>query len=363
MTPLARIIADQIHRSGPIPVSDYMALALGHAEHGYYRRQDPLGAAGDFTTAPEISQMFGELIGLWCVTIWRMMGQPQGLRLVELGPGRGTLMADLLRAAGADQGFLRAASIHLVETSPVLRAKQREALAGVAVSWHDSVSELPDGPLLLVANEFFDALPIRQFIKDGAAWRERLIAVDDDGALRFVAGPEEVPPDALAATVRDAPDGAIAEVCPAGREIAAWLSGRLATQGGAALMIDYGPAASAAGDSLQAVKAHAYHPVLETPGDADLTAHVDFQALASAAALARAHGPVPQGEWLQRLGIGLRATQLVRTNPDKLAEVESAFRRLIHPDEMGTLFKAMALTHPAMTVLPGFESSGEQQDS
>jgi SAM-dependent MidA family methyltransferase len=359
MTPLARIIADQIRATGPLTVADYMTLALAHPEHGYYRRQDPLGAAGDFTTAPEISQMFGELIGLWCVTVWRMMGAPEAIRLVELGPGRGTLMADLLRAASADPGFMRAASVHLVETSPVLRGRQGEALADRLVTWHDRVEELPDGPLLVVANEFFDALPIHQYLRLDGAWRERMVDADADGILRFALG-EEAQPDLLAAAAA-APDGAIAETCPVGREIAGWLGRRLANQGGAALIIDYGPARSAVGDSLQAVRDHAYHPVLSQPGDADLTAHVDFQALAEAAAPARGFGPVCQGDWLQQLGIGLRAAQLVKSNPQRLADVQQAFHRLIHPDEMGTLFKVLALAHPALTALPGFESAVERQ--
>lgn len=357
---LHQLVLDRIAASGPIGVDDYMALALAHPEHGYYRRQDPLGAAGDFTTAPEISQMFGELIGLWCVTVWHMMGAPADVRLVELGPGRGTLMADLLRATSGDKGFHPA--VHLVETSPALRARQRQTLAGRDVTWHDSVDEVPDGPVLLVANEFFDALPIRQLQKQDGRWHERRIAAGPDGGLRFVPGPVSDDPQ-LAAAVAAAPDGAIAETCPAGRAIAAHIGARLAGQGGAALIVDYGPALPAAGDSLQAVKAHAYHPVLADPGDADLTAHVDFLALAAAAAPAAAHGPVPQGEWLQRLGIGVRAAQLVRANPARMPDLQAAYHRLIHPDEMGTLFKALALAHPALAVLPGFEPAGEQQQS
>ncbi len=354
VTPLATLLAERIRAGGPIPVADYMALALGHPRFGYYRTRDPLGRAGDFTTAPEISQLFGEIIGLWCATVWTMMGAPPRFHLAELGPGRGTLMADLLRAARVVPGFDEAAAVHMVETSEPLRQCQRQALVGHEVCWHDDLSSLPHGPMLLVANEFFDALPIHQYVKDAGQWRERLVDVEGDG-FRFVMGAPMAPdlPAAMAATG----DGAVAEVCPAGRAIAADLGARIAADGGAALIIDYGPAASAPGDSLQALRAHAYHPVLEAPGTADLTAHVDFPSLAAAAAPARAEGPVSQGRWLRGLGIEIRAAQLCRSNPGKAGEIIAGCNRLIDAAEMGTLFKVLGLAQAGLPTLPGFETS------
>jgi SAM-dependent MidA family methyltransferase len=354
VSPLARLLAERIREHGPITVADYMAAALGHPEHGYYMGRDPFGRGGDFTTAPEISQMFGEIVGLWCVVVWQMMGQPGRVVLVELGPGRGTLMSDILRAAATVPAFGKAAEIHLVETSPTLRARQRETLKGVEVAWHERFEQVPDGPLLLVANELFDALPIRQYEKRQGLWHERLIGLDTAGGLAFVLGPEAGPD--VAPGVRDAPDGSLAEVCEAGRALAAALADRIARHGGAALIIDYGPAASAPGDSLQAVRSHQYHPVLETPGEADLTAHVDFQALAESARTARVWGPLAQGELLMRLGITARAGILARSGgPEVVADVTRQLRRLIDPAEMGTLFKTLAITHPALPPPPGFE--------
>lgn len=353
MTPLARLLHDRITRTGPLSVAAFMAEALGHPEHGYYRKRDPLGAAGDFITAPEISQMFGELIGLALAVVWREMGMPPLVRLVELGPGRGTLMADLLRAARLVPPFAAALDVHLVETSPVLRDAQRRAVG--QATWHDGLDSIPDGPMLLVANEFIDALPIHQYRRDGGIWRERLIESAGDG-FRFTDGPQ-ADPALLPAAVRDAPDGAVAETCPAGRAVAARIARRLARDGGAAFLIDYGYARSAAGDSLQAVRAHAFHPVLDDPGEADITAHVDFQSLAEAAqaAGARAHGPVEQGLWLRLLGIEARAAALAKTaTPDQRERLLSGANRLIAPREMGTLFKILALTDPTLPTPPGF---------
>ena len=357
MSPVARLLAERIRAQGPVSVAEFMDLALAHPRYGYYRRQDPLGAAGDFITAPEISQMFGELIGLWSAVAWQAMGSPAAVVLAELGPGRGTLMADLLRAAAMVPGFRAALRLHLVETSPALRRRQRQALAGETVRWHERFDQLPPGPLLLVANELFDALPIEQYQYDPAmGWRRRLVGLGaGEGAFAFVAGPPaipDMPPDLLAA----AGPGDLAETCPAGRALAGAIGRRLAADGGAALIIDYGPAASDLGESLQAVRHHAYHPVLAAPGEADLTAHVDFAALAAAAtaAGARAHGPVPQGRWLRRLGIERRAAILAGAAPERAATIAGQCRRLIEPAEMGTLFKVLAVTHPAMAIPPGF---------
>lgn len=366
-TPLAGLLARRIAANGPITVADYMAEALGHPTHGYYRSRDPLGARGDFTTAPEISQMFGELIGLWAAVIWQQMGSPDPVRLVELGPGRGTLMADFLRAARMVPGFKQAIRLHLVETSRPLRDRQKQALAesGVTIGWHDDLAAVPDGPMILVANEFFDALPIRQLQRLPGGWHERLVDLaenpDGDGTgFRFVVSPGRSAGAALLDPVlrESAPVGAIAEICPAGLAISGAIGARLKAEDGAALLIDYGTARSAAGDSFQAVKAHKYHDPLAEPGEADLTAHVDFQALARAAteAGAVAHGPVEQGAFLTALGIEARAETLKQSGA---RDVDAALRRLIDAREMGSLFKLLALTSPTLDgsplgPLPGF---------
>ena len=358
-------LADHLRRriaaDGPLTVAEFMAEALGHPRHGYYRRRDPLGAAGDFITAPEISQMFGELIGLWCAVVWQDMGAPDPVVVVELGPGRGTLMADVLRAARTAPGFLGAARPHLVETSPLLTARQKEALAapglGSAPAWHDSLDGVPEGPMLLIANEFFDALPVRQFQRTDEGWRERQVDAQEDGGFRFVLAPP-APLDPLAMKrLADAPDGGVVEVCPAGLALAGVIGGRVARHGAAALIVDYGPAESAAAETLQAVKGHAYHPVLEAPGEADLTAHVDFAGLAGAAieAGAGAFGPIPQGTFLESLGLAARAEALaVGATAGQARDIRSAHRRLVDEAAMGTLFKALAVVHPDMAPPPGF---------
>jgi SAM-dependent MidA family methyltransferase len=356
MTLLA-LLSQRIRDQGPISVADYMAQALGHPDFGYYMGRDPFGVRGDFTTAPEISQMFGELIGLWAAIVWQSMGCPGKLVLTEMGPGRGTLMADLLRAAKTLPPFFAALDVHLIETSPALANRQRQTLDGHSVTWHTGFDDLPDGPLILVANELFDALPIRQLEKQGGRWFERMVGLDDAGGLAFVAGPAvEAPP--LAPAVLGAPDGSIAELCPAGRDLAGAIGRRLVQGGGAALIIDYGPPRSGAGDTLQAVKGHAYHPVLAQPGQADLTAHVDFQSLAEAALAtgAAVHGPEPQGRWLLKLGIEERATMLMKSaSHDQAAHLASGARRLIDPAEMGTLFQVLAITQPGLPVPPGLD--------
>jgi SAM-dependent MidA family methyltransferase len=355
MGALTDILVERIRRGGPITVADYMAEALGHPEHGYYTTREPFGAAGDFTTAPEISQMFGELIGLWAAVTWQSLGMPSRVVLAELGPGRGTLMADLLRAAATVPPFLAALDVWLVETSPRLRARQRDTLKGRDVQWCERFEDLPDGPLIVVANELFDALPIRQFEKRGGVWHERMVGIDDAGALTFVPGPATEPD--MPAEVLAAADGAIAETCPQGRALAESLGRRISREPGAALLIDYGHALSGVGDTLQAVKRHRYHPVLETPGAADLTAHVDFEALASAAIPARAWGPVTQGDFLSAMGIRARAGMLAaNASPKVAADIAGQLRRLIEPEEMGTLFKVLALAHPALPAPLGFAS-------
>lgn len=371
-------IRRQIKAHGPMGVTDYMAAALGHPEFGYYTTRDPFGSTGDFITAPEISQMFGELIGMWCAQLWIDQGRPTPVSLIELGPGRGTLMADLLRALKVVPTLQEGLEVHLVETSPTLIARQKEtldakALTG-AVHWHTSLSEALSaghGMMLCVANEFFDALPIRQMQWTGAAWHERMVGLDKDDRLAFVLSPDALP-DAVGA--RRGPGtaslgrepGAILERCPAGEAIMADLGGALAERGGGALIIDYGyvlppdgPSSGTAawGDTLQAVRAHGHHDVLEDPGSADLTAHVDFTALAEAArdAGAQPHGPVHQGALLEHLGIGARAQTLMKNaSEDQKAAIEAARTRLTAADSMGTLFKALALTASNSPVPPGF---------
>jgi NADH dehydrogenase [ubiquinone] 1 alpha subcomplex assembly factor 7 len=349
---LARILAARIRDTGPIGVDDFMSAALFHPEHGYYRTRDPLGARGDFVTAPEVSQMFGELIGLWCAETWRQMGAPSSFILAELGPGRGTLMADALRAARLVPGFLDAMTLHLVEFSPNLRAAQARALAPLAPAWHDRAEDLPDGPLLLVANEFLDALPIRQFVRAEDGWHERRVGIDG-GEFAYILSEAMHKMDFSA----DVLVSSVAEISPQAVALAAWLDGRLARQGGAALFIDYGHAKSGFGDTLQALRAHRRHDPLTDPGEADLSAHVDFAVFARAAtaAGARAFGPVEQGLFLRRLGIRERADRLIaNATATQAAAIERGYRRLVDPDAMGSLFKVLALAHPALT-LAGFE--------
>ncbi|MGL4313829.1 MAG: class I SAM-dependent methyltransferase [Sphingomonas sp.] len=335
---LAERLARAITLAGPISVAQFMAAANAH----YYATRDPLGATGDFVTAPEISQMFGELIGLWLADLWDRAGRPD-CAYVELGPGRGTLAADALRAM-ARAGLMP--SVHFVETSPVLRAAQAERVP--TATWHDEVTSLPDDvPLLIVANEFFDALPIRQLVKGADGWHERLVACQDILFLpiKGKAVPDGIIPPALA----DAAAGAIIETCPAAVATVETLAGRLAQQGGAALIIDYGYEGPAIGDTLQAVRGHAYANPFDAPGEQDLTAHVDMATLAAAAVRAGAvpHGPVGQGAFLTAIGIDARATRL---GPEVMADRD----RLVSPEQMGTLFKALGLTAPGWPVPEGF---------
>ncbi|WP_316979157.1 class I SAM-dependent methyltransferase [Shumkonia mesophila] len=359
---LLDVLLGRIALGGPLTVADYMAEALGHPRFGYYATRDPFGAAGDFVTAPEVSQMFGELIGLWGAVVWQAMGRPDPVRWVELGPGRGTLMADAIRASRTVPGFVEAARLHLVETSPVLRRIQAATLAKAAPPhpplWHADLSGVPDGPMILVANEFLDALPIRQFERTAAGWCERLVAAGPGGdRLIFVLSPPSRRPPLLPAAVIDAPVGAIAEVSPAVIGVIDAIGRRLAGTGGAALIVDYGHPRSAPGDTLQAVRGHAYHDPLADPGQADLTAHVDFEAVARAAgeAGARPFGPIGQGLFLERLGLGARADALLAgASPAQADAIRAARHRLTAAGEMGTLFKAVSLQHPGLPPPPGF---------
>ena len=348
-----------------MPVARFMALALAHPSQGYYARRDPLGRAGDFVTAPEISQLFGELLGLCLVQHWLDLGRPARVLLVELGPGRGTLMADALRAARTVPGFLPAISVHLVETSPALRERQAAALPGVGACWHDELRGVPtEAPILLVANEFLDAFPIRQFVRVGTRWHERLVAVDADGAFRFALSPRATPMAALAGpAAEDLPEGSLIELGPARTAVTEAIAQRLVAQGGLGLLIDYGAVAPLMlGDTLQAVRAHRKVDPLACPGECDLSAHVDFAALVGRARAAGAvvHGPVPQGVLLQRLGLPLRLRALAgRANPAQQAELAAGAARLCSPEQMGELFKALALTAPGAPVPPGFAAADE----
>ncbi|MEX1236409.1 MAG: SAM-dependent methyltransferase [Roseovarius sp.] len=351
MTQLARLLIAQIDADGPMTLADYMSACLMHPTHGYYATRDPLGAAGDFTTAPEISQMFGELIGLCLAQTWLDQGAPAPFALAELGPGRGTLMADILRATRAVPGFHAAAEVHLVETSAALRAVQAKTLDGHAPRWHAGVETLPDLPLFAVANEFFDALPIRQAQRSGDSWRERMVTRDGERLTLALSAPTLLP--MLAHRLEDTGEGDIVEFSPAATRITTDLSAHIAARGGATLIVDYGDWRSL-GDTFQALRAHAQADPFGAPGKADLTAHVDFEALAMAAAPARYSRLTAQGVFLERLGIAQRAQKLAEalSGEARVAHV-AAHRRLTHPSEMGTLFKVMALYPEAAAPPPG----------
>jgi NADH dehydrogenase [ubiquinone] 1 alpha subcomplex assembly factor 7 len=362
MTPLAQALASRIGQAGPISVASFMAAALSDPKFGYYRTSNPLGTRGDFITAPEISQMFGELVGIWCMAVFERIGAPSELCLIELGPGRGSLMADLLRAAKIRPAFQAAARIHLVEINPQLRRMQQEMLAGA--TWHESFAEAAqcgDMPLVVIANEFFDALPIHQLERNESGWRERMVAFDPaTESFRFVTAPEETPPCALVpAKLRDEAPGSIFEVSPDARALMAAIAAALVARGGAALVIDYGHEASAIGETLQAVRGHRYHDPLTDPGLADITAHVDFEALTRAACGrgAEVFGPTRQGVWLRRLGIEARAQALMsHAGPGRAPEIAAAQSRLIDGDKMGSLFRALMVARPGLGAI-GFETA------
>lgn len=331
--------AARLRGSCPITVRDFMAACLNDPTHGYYRQGARVGAAGDFTTAPEISQIFGELLGLFLAQAWLDQGAPADAILAELGPGRGTLMDDAARAF--EKATKTRLPVHLVEINETMRAQQREKLAARAPIWHAAPDTLPQAPLFLLANEFFDALPIRQFRRVGAVWRERVVTRD----FQFADGPKVPPPVA-----HDVPDGEIVETCPEARAIAASLGARISRHGGAALIVDYGAPVSGWGDTLQAVRGHERVAVFDRPGETDLTAQVDFQALAAPAREngCAAHGALAQGDFLRRMGAHARAASLIAANPGKRAEIERGLARLLAPSEMGSLFRVLALLPKGM---------------
>ena len=335
--------------------ADFMAACLLDPEHGYYATREPFGQAGDFITAPEISQMFGELLGLALAQAWADQGGPPRVVLAELGPGRGTLMADILRAARALPPFRASIEVHLVEASARLRAVQAARLKGHAPHWHERAETLPEAPLFLVANEFFDALPVRQFVRHAKGWCERMVGVDGDRLVWGLSPP--APLAALEFRLADTEPGTVVELCPAGPGIVQAVTGRIARHGGAALVIDYGGWRSR-GDTLQALHRGAPDDPLAHPGQADLTAHVDFEPLAAAAQAAGAAtaGPVGQGALLRRLGIDARAERLAQGLAGPALQAHrAAHHRLTDPAEMGTLFQALAIHPPAQAPPPGFD--------
>ncbi len=364
-----------IESEGPIGFDRFMSLALGHPRYGYYITRDPFGLDGDFTTAPEISQMFGELIGLWSAEVWTSMGEPPEINLVELGPGRGTLMRDALRALHIVEPFARAIRVHLVETSPVLRARQQGTLEGCGspVVWHDRFEDVPRGPSIIIANEFFDALPVRHFVRTDRGWFERLVGLDENGPpgkFRFGLAPEPEPFIRAEAEI-----GAVLEIGAAGHRALSEIATRLSEDIGAALIIDYGHTETSFGETLQAMQHHMKADPLEDPGSADITAHVDFASLSRAAkaAAAETHGPVAQGDFLTSLGIFERAAGLKkRADPRQSIDIDRSLLRLVSKGRemgidgkmtpsMGALFKVLAVTSPGLYP-PGFESvQGERQ--
>lgn len=354
MTALKKRISGLIEATGPISVAEYMAICLFDPEHGYYTTREPFGAAGDFTTAPEISQMFGELVAIWLYSAWQGADRPAAPVLAEIGPGRGTLMKDMLRVLARLEPALTS-NAALIETSPRLRDVQKTTLgaSGIDISWHDSVDTLPQAPLFIVGNELFDAIPTRQFVNTGKDWNERAVGIGADGELAFVAGSACIEAALLPSDAADAPTGAIFEFAPARTATMEMIAGRIAAHGGAGLFFDYGHLRTGIGDTLQALRKHRYEDVLASPGEADLTSHVDFQSLATAARLNGLEArTATQGDFLLALGLLERAGRLGANADEKGREkLQSEVERLAGPDAMGNLFKVIAIARPG-TKLP-----------
>ena len=359
MSPLAATLKSRIEANGPMTVEAWMSACLADPEYGYYMTRDPFGRAGDFTTAPEISQMFGELLGLWAGVVWQQMGNPSNAHLIEIGPGRGTLMKDALRALRGVPGILDAIDVHMVETSPVLTTVQQHSLkdAPCNVTWHTNMDAIPNGPTILIANEFLDALPVRQYMRDNGDWFERVVTYEKD---RFVFGlGTKIDTARIPEKLRTSPDGAIYEDAPAVQRAVQDIAGRVTSAGGAALILDYGYTEFAVGETLQALSKHAYADPLESPGDDDVTAHVNFADVKAQAegASARVWGPIEQGAFLERLGIAARAASLlVNATKDQAEDIATARRRLVDADAMGRLFKVIAITHAEHAAPPAFET-------
>jgi SAM-dependent MidA family methyltransferase len=348
VTALRERLAALIEATGPMSVADYMATCLFDPVDGYYTTREPFGSAGDFVTAPEVSQMFGELVAVRLLDMWTQAGRPDAPVVAEIGPGRGTLMRDVVRTLGQlVPAFLRTARFELVEVSPRLREVQKATLAQSFPDfrWHVTVASLPAGPLFIVGNEIFDAIPIRQFVKTKAGWRERLVALDDTGKLHFAAGFAGIDPSLLPAGATTAPEGAIFEVAPAREALMDEIAARIAASGGSALFLDYGHLEPGLGDTLQALRAHTYDDPLAQPGEADLTSHVDFAALAR---VSRAHGLKvslhEQGQWLLDMGLLHRAGSLGHGKGEAEQEaIRAAVERLAGSEQMGRLFKVMEM--------------------
>lgn len=357
MNELATHIRSLITANGPMTIASYMDLALQHPEHGYYRQHDPLGKDGDFITAPEISQMFGEMIGLWCADVWRKLGQPDRFVLLELGPGRGTLMQDALRATAKVPGFHQALQLHMLESNLTLRKIQQEKLIVHLPIYLDNLSQLPDLPTIVIANEFFDALPVRQFEKTFQGWNERWITVEQD-KLAFIHLPlDAIMSQLIPENLREANPGTFYEVSMPSTAIMRNLAKHIVRNGGAVLAIDYGFAEAAGQPTLQAVANHTYVDVLSNPGAVDLTSHVDFGLLQRVVSGqgARVVSPVGQGEFLQTLGIDLRAAQLKQhATPQQAGDIDAALKRLTGPSDMGNLFKVLAITSAQLSTPVGF---------
>lgn len=346
MNRLEPIIRAQIAAQGPLTMAAYMELALQHPEHGYYRVRKPVGRVGDFITAPEVSQMFGEMIGVWAAEAWRNLGKPPAFALLELGPGRGTMMADLLRATARVPGFAEAKRLYLLESDAALRDEQKTRLSGYTPTYIAALDDLPDLPLIVVANEFFDALPVRQFEQTFRGWAERCVGVENDKLARVLRPLTEAELPLVPEPLRNHAPGTVAEVSPQAQHFARDLAARLKRKGGIALIIDYGYVAPPLAPTIQAVSRHAFADILAAPGEIDLTAHVDFAALAAAAHAADAVTTqvMGQGEFLKMLGIELRAETLkLRATPEQAADIDIALARLLSPDRMGQLFKVMEI--------------------
>jgi len=369
MTTLRDRITNRIKSEGPMSVAEYMGLCLLDPKHGYYPTRDPLGSDGDFITAPEISQMFGEVLGIWAIQTWKDMGCPGGLSLIEYGPGRGIMMSDILRAARLAPEFLDNVSVYFIEASAALEAVQAKTLADspVPVSWVESLDDVPFGPTIIIGNEYLDCLPIKQFIQTdrfaGAqGFHERLVTIDpDNGELAFGIAPEPISvlaAKALPSAHKDAKNDDLLEICPAAQQLLNSLVERFQSSPGRALFIDYGPEVTEFGDSLQALKRHKKVDVFSDPGNTDLTARVDFAALGefSAALQLSCTAPVSQNEFLSKLGIEMRAAALAKAKPDSKAVIARQLERLTGEDQMGSLFKAMCFQSVGLNVPLGFRA-------
>jgi len=365
-------ITRQIKTEGPISVAEYMTLCLLDPVNGYYPTRDPLGSDGDFITAPEISQMFGELIGIWCIQSWKDMGSPQAIHLIEYGPGRGIMMSDILRAAQLDKDFIKAVRVHLIEASSALEAVQGRSLtnAPCPVSWASKLSDIELGPSIIIGNEFLDCLPIRQFIQKDrfagrAGWHERMVMLDDEERLSFGTAPTPISKtlqETLPAGQKDAVNEDLIETCSAALQILDEIKARFENHAGRALFIDYGPETTEFGDTLQALKRHEKVGVFSDPGNTDLTARVNFAALEQMAAAIKltAAQPVTQREFLSKLGLEMRAVTLSRAKPESKAKIARQLHRLTDSDEMGELFKAICFQSSGLDVPIGFRELAPQ---